>query len=59
MCACAVDVRWGVADGVARRTLWYAGSVVDDVLVAARLPVLVHLLQLLALVVQVLDENKK
>lgn len=54
---CLPDVRYEVYDGVARRTLGYAGSVVDDVLLAV-LSVLVQLLQLLALVVEVLDKNK-
>ena len=38
---CVSDVRGGVDGGVSRRTLWDTGPVVDDVFVAAQLPVLV------------------
>lgn len=56
---CAQDVRRGVYGGEARRTLRYAGSVVNDVLVAARLSVLIQLFQLLTLVVELLKLKRR
>lgn len=55
VCVCVPDVRSGVYSGVARRTLGYTGSIVDDVLIAARLSVLVQLFRLLTLVVELLE----
>lgn len=52
---CVPDVRSGVYSGVSRRTLWNTGSVVDDVFIAACLPVRVQFLSLLALVVEFLN----
>lgn len=56
---CVQDVRCGVYGGEARRTLRYAGSVVNDVLVAARLSVLIQLFQLLTLVVELLKLKRR
>lgn len=56
---CVQDVRCGVYGGEARRTLRYAGSIVNDILMAARLSVLIQLFQLLTLVVELLKLKKR
>lgn len=55
----ASDVRSGVDSGVSRRTLWNTGPVMNDVFVAAQLPVLVQLLSLLTLVVELLNLKRR
>ena len=61
MCVCGrkSDVRSGVDSGVSRGTLWNTGTIVDDVFIAGRLPVLVQLLSLPTLVVELLDSQEK
>lgn len=52
---CQPDVRSGIYTGISGRALWDTGSIVDDVFMAARVPVLVLFPSLLTLVVEVLD----
>ncbi len=49
------DVHSGVDSGISRGTLRNTGPIVDDVFIAARLPILVQHLSLLTLVVELLD----
>lgn len=52
---CQPDVRSGIYTGISGRALWDTGSIVDDVFMAARVPVLVLFPSLLTLVVEVLS----
>lgn len=52
---CQPDVRSRIYTGISGRALWDTGSAVDDVFMAARVPVLVLFPSLLTLVVEVLS----
>lgn len=51
----SADVRSGIYTGISGWALWDTGAVVDDVFMAARVPVLVLFPSLLTLVVEVLS----
>lgn len=57
VCVYVSDVHSGVYSGVSRRTLWNTGSVVNDIFMAAWISILVHLLCLLTLVMEFLQQK--